>query len=532
MKIALVAAPYPLEEAPSPPLGLCYVAAACESTGADVTILDYIVRKYTPEKLARELDSFRPDVVGTSSVTMNFFAAADILRTAKRYNPALITMMGGPHVSFDVENTLRQYPEIDLIVIGEGEETLQELIPVIKDRNAWKDVKGIAFHEDDRIVFTGERELIQDLDTLPLPARHLLPMSRYQALGYPVSIITSRGCPNKCIFCQGRRMVGYKVRHRSHELVVDEIEDVLSYGWNRINVADDIFTANKKRVVSFCDELKKRNLSFTWSAFARVNTVDLEMLRCMREAGCDAVSFGIESGNVEMLKRIRKGITLDQARKAVQYCKEVGMLAHASFMVGLPGESHETMNDSRTFAEELDILYGYHMLAPLPGTTVRDEVEKYDLEILTNDWNLYDANRAIVRTSHLTPEEMNTFVDAYAETHRVKWREAEERYRNDNCTPEEYLTIEGFYKTQLIFHLLSEDVVEELDPIPLSNGDPVRELSARIAELATNIDRGVIDRSLAHLVTAGYLKHSDEAGAAHWYWTYNNRSDRSPVPYS
>lgn len=235
MRVAIVASPYPLEEAPSPPLGVCYVAAACEEAGADVTILDYIVRKYSPEKLAYEMDEFRPDVIGANSVTMNFKGAAAIMQDAKRHNPDVITMMGGPHVSFDAASTLNKYPEIDLIVIGEGEETLKELLPVIHNRSKWEHVAGIAFRKDGEVVFTGRRELIHDLDTLPIPARHLLPMNRYQALGFPVSIITSRGCPNQCIFCLGRRMVGYKVRYRSPKLVVDEVEEILSYGFTRID---------------------------------------------------------------------------------------------------------------------------------------------------------------------------------------------------------------------------------------------------------------------------------------------------------
>ena len=130
MKIAIIAPPYPLEEAPSPPLGVTYVAAACEQAGCEVRILDYIVRRYTKEKLAAELDGFAPDVVGATSVTMNFKGAAAIIQDVKRHNPAIITMMGGPHVSYDWANTLVKYPEIDLIVVGEGEETLRELLPV------------------------------------------------------------------------------------------------------------------------------------------------------------------------------------------------------------------------------------------------------------------------------------------------------------------------------------------------------------------------------------------------------------------
>jgi anaerobic magnesium-protoporphyrin IX monomethyl ester cyclase len=531
MKIVLVAPPYPLEEIPSPPLGICYAAAACEAAGAEVVILDYIVRKYTPEKLTAELDALKPDAIGTSSVTMNFTAAADIMRRAKKNNPSVITMMGGPHVSFDIENTLTTYPEIDLIVIGEGEETLKELVPRLSTRDSWHGIKGIAFKEKGKIVFTEPRELIQDLDTLPLPARHLLPMSRYLALGFPVSIITSRGCPNRCIFCQGRRMVGYKVRHRKPKLVVDEIKDILSYGWTRINIADDIFTANKERVLEICSEIKKRAVSFTWSAFARVNTVDREIIEAMREAGCDSVSFGIESGNPEMLKRIKKGITLDQARKATKYCKDAGMITHASFMVGLPGESEETMRDSGNFAEELDIQYGYHFLAPFPGTTVREKIEDYDLDILTDDWDLYDANSAIVRTSQLAPKDMENFVSALTEMHQDEWRKTEKKYHEGTCTPDEHIQIEGFYRMQIIFRLLSEDLIETITTSE-DEEDPVGELCDKISEIIADIEcNELVKRTITSLLDAEYIKSKRSDGTITWYWTHNNRLDELPVSH-
>ncbi|MBR9982737.1 MAG: cobalamin-dependent protein, partial [Desulfatitalea sp.] len=278
MKIALIAPPYPLEEAPSPPLGLCYVAAACEAAGAQVVLLDYIVSRYTPEKLRAALDAFGPDVVGATAVTMNFPDAIEIIREVKAHNPAIVTMMGGPHVSFDAENTLTLHPELDLIVMGEGEATLAELVPALLAPQRWPAIQGIAFRSGAAVFQTPRRPLIADLDRLPLPARHMLPMSRYQALGFPVSIITSRGCPNRCIFCLGRRMVGSKPRFRDPQRVVDEIEHLLSYGITRINIADDLFTANKRRVRALCAEIARRGVRFDWSAFARVNTVDPETL--------------------------------------------------------------------------------------------------------------------------------------------------------------------------------------------------------------------------------------------------------------
>ncbi|MBM3133585.1 MAG: radical SAM protein [Chloroflexi bacterium] len=525
LRVALIAPPYPLSEAPSPPLGLAYAAAACAQAGAEVAIFDYIVRRYTPEKLRRDLDSFEPDVVGATSVTMNFLAAADIIREAKRYDPSLVTMMGGPHVSYDVEGTLSRYPEVDLIVMGEGEKTLTELLPHIAEKGSWPKIKGIAFRRGKEIVKTPARPLIEDLDSLPFPARHLLPMSRYLALGYPVGIITSRGCPNQCIFCLGRRMVGAKVRPRSPSRVVDEIEELLGYGFTRINITDDTFTANKDRAKAICGEIKRRGAKFVWSAFSRVNTVDPEILAIMRDVGCDSISFGIESGNPEMLKRVKKGITVEQARAAIRYCKEAGIGAHASFIVGLPGENPETMNDSKKLAEELGIQYGYHMLSPFPGTTVREKIDEYDLEILTDDWNRYDANRAIVRTSSLSDAEMNRFLDDFLLAIEEAWKEVLKRYEDGTATPEETFKVDALSRMELMYKLLSEDVIEEVGPVSPNGREPVGELALKIAPL-TRFGPDFIARALGPMAAAGHLKFETENGNTRWFWTHNKRVDR------
>jgi radical SAM superfamily enzyme YgiQ (UPF0313 family) len=454
---------------------------------------------------------------------MNFKGAAAIIQDAKRHNPAIITMMGGPHVSYDWANTLKNYPEIDLIVVGEGEETLRELLPVIRDQAVWDTVKGIAFRKDGQTHFTGVRAFIEDLDTLPVPARHLLPVSRYLALGFPVSIITSRGCPNQCIFCLGRRMVGQKVRYRSPRLIVDEIEDIISYGFTRINIADDLFTSNKERVQAFCDELKNRGIKIAWSAFARVNTVDAEILAVMRQAGCDTVSFGIESGNAEVLKRVKKGITMEQAVKAVQACKESGVNSFASFMIGLPGESPETIADTYTFAEGLGIDYGFHLLAPFPGTTVREEQEKYDIEILTDDWDLYDANVPIVRTSRMSETYVADFMKSYDARERDRWDCKVKRYAEGTCTDWEGLHVAGHNRMQLVFQLLSTDLIERNGVF--NNGDSsVKVLAERITQ-QTGAQPKLVQDTLQQLNDAGYIKPLANAATTRWYWTHNNRSD-------
>jgi anaerobic magnesium-protoporphyrin IX monomethyl ester cyclase len=505
---------------------LCYVAAACEAARARTIILDYIVSRYTPEKLAAALDRFKPDAVGATSVTMNFDAAIGIIRDVKAHDPAIVTMMGGPHVSFDAANTLRRYPDLDLAVIGEAEHTLAELIPAIHDRAAWSAIRGIAFRLEDRIVITPARPLIEDLDSLPLPARHLLPMSRYQALGFPVSIVTSRGCPNQCIFCLGRRMVGQKARFRGAGRVVDEIEHILSYGFTRINIADDLFTASRRRVEELCRHITDRGVRFDWSAFARVNTVDPEMLKTMRAAGCDSISFGIESADPGILRTVRKGISVDQARRAVAWSKAAGLRAHASFMVGLPGESPESLEATRQLAEELEIEHGYHFLSPFPGTTVREEIDKYDLEILTDDWRLYDANQSIVRTSRLTPGQMDDFVARIYKRHDERTDVIKARYRQGTCTEEEFMMIEGYYRMTLIYKLLAGDIITE-EEVLTATQDPAEALVTRVAN-TTGMDTGLIERTLKSLIAVGYIKYEQVRDGFTWFWTYNKQLARSP----
>ncbi len=519
MRVALIAPPYPLEEFPSPPLGVCYVAGACESAGAQVRIFDYIVSQYDPKKLKNQLDEFQPDVVGATSVTLNFPAAAAIIKTVKQLRPSAVTMMGGPHVSFSAELSLRNYPEIDVIFLGEAERALQKWLPVYNDRSVWHTIKGIAYMSGREFISTGPGEFIEDLNTLPMPSRRLLPIAKYQALGFPISIITSRGCPNKCIFCLGRKMVGFKSRYRDPKLVADEIESILAMGFNRINIADDLFTANKKRVEVFCEEILRRGIRFAWSAFARVDTVHEETLRLMHQAGCDAVSFGIETGNPELLKTIRKNITLDQARHAVALCKKAGIQAHASFMIGLPGESHQTMNDTLEFAKSLQIEHGYHMLAPFPGTTVREHAADYDIEILTDDWEKYDANRAIVRTSHLSAEEMDEFVAAAYRPIFEEWEAMKKRHAMGLSQGVEWLRVEGDKRLQLMFKILSEDLVEKQGAVPNTGFESsLEELSRRIA-LETGFELSFVKRYVMDCVTKKHLTCAENNGLAVWQWS-------------
>ena len=526
MKVALIAPPFPLDEAPSPPLGLCYVAAAFREAGAQVILLDYIVEKYTPEKMRKSLEEFQPDAVGTTAVTMNFKGAAEILGDVKAFFPELITIIGGPHVTFDSANTLKQYPAIDVVALGEAESTIKEFTPQILNRKAWHSIQGISFLDGKNLVNNERREFIKGLDSIAQPVRDILSVSRYLALGFPVSIITSRGCPYRCIFCQGTRMVGHKIRYREAEQIADEIENILALGFRRINIADDFFTSSKKRVRMLCEEIKRRNIKFEWAAFARVNSVSHELLEMMMEVGCDTISFGLESGNEEMLERVEKHMKLDQARKAAKICKEVGMNVFSSFIVGLPGETKETLQDTRDFAEELGTEFGYHFLAPLPGTPIRDEIEKFDLSIQSTDWNEYDANRAIVSTSKLSQQQMEEFVAEYEAGCKEHWDKTEINYRNGTADEMEIMKFESRQRLEFIFEVLSEDVIElAAQDIPATDGQSVTEGLINILAVAAKkanvvIDNKVICQTVNHLVKQGYVIPEVEDGRRSWQWTH------------
>ncbi|MEE9913479.1 MAG: B12-binding domain-containing radical SAM protein [Deltaproteobacteria bacterium] len=522
MRVAIIAAPYPLEEFPSPPLGISYVAAAFEKAGCDVRIFDYIISGYSKEKLAAQLDDFQPDAVGAGSVTMNFYGAQRILRDVKSINPDILTMMGGPHVSFTVEETLRAFPEIDLIFIGEADDTIIEFAPLMKQKKKWRRIPGIAFCEDDEIVNTGKRDFIADVDRIPLPARRLLPISRYRAFGFPVSMITGRGCPHGCIFCLGRKMVGSKVRRRDPGLVLDEMEEIIALGFDRINIADDLFASDTKRVKEICSGMKERKLKLAWSAFARVDTVNQEMFDAMAAAGCDSISFGVESGNPEMLKRVRKGIKLEQAVNAVRMCKQSGMLAHASFMVGLPGETSETMAQTDAFARSLDILYGYHYLAPFPGTTLCEKVGDYDLQILTRDWSKYDANDAIVKTKALSPQDIRDFVAIYDREMNGNWQEVMDNFKTGRNKPYDDLRVEGHHRMNITFAILKEDLIEKLGVMDAAslNGDNEAARKVLIERMQQNIsgDPRLIENTVNDFISRGYISANRSESGCAWQW--------------
>jgi radical SAM superfamily enzyme YgiQ (UPF0313 family) len=455
MKTLMINPPYPFTEVPLIPLGLSYIAGSLEYNGHEVQILDLLVSRYSKEKIARKIEEYQPDIVGMTSVTLNYPIASEILKHCKDMDEEITTVIGGPHVTFSAVETLTEAPWIDIVARGEGETTMLD----IAEGKRPDDIQGIGFRTNGAVTLTEERPLIENLDELPPPARHLFPLSRYRALDSHYSLVTGRGCPFSCIFCVGSKMGGRRVRYRDPKLVVDEVEEGLSRGFTNVNFENDHLTLNHAHLYAVCDEIARRGLKFNWHAFSRVDNVNPKMMRRMREAGCCHVLYGVESGNQHILDRIKKKITLQKVREAVAMARDAGMSVQASFILGLPGETRETMMRTLEFAQQLDTFYGLHVLAPFPGTEVRENAEEYGIEILTHDWAKYDANRPVTRTKECSPEDVTALLHRY--------------YRGLRLTQDELDGIESDQaeiekqkrRPPLAWALLRGDVIESLGAI-------------------------------------------------------------------
>jgi radical SAM superfamily enzyme YgiQ (UPF0313 family) len=525
MRVLLVNPYYPISETPSPPLGLACLAAALESAGIGVKILDFVVFPYSKAILEKELKQFNPQLIGVTAVTMSIDSALAVVQDAKSIAPEIRTVVGGPHVTFCAQETMNGCEAIDFIVRAEGEETIVALANALQKGTDLENIEGLAYREGDTIKSTRERPFIKEIDALPLPARHLIPMGRYRALGLPVSITTSRGCPFQCIFCVGRKMVGATVRYRNPKKVVDELESLNSLDFEQINIADDLFTASKRHCLAVCDEIIQRELKVKWTSFARVDTVSGEVLKRMKAAGCSAVSFGVESGSPDMLKRIKKGITVNQVYEAVEMCNHAGITPQASFILGLPGETPQTLQETISFGKRLKKMgaqYGFHLLAPFPGTDIRINLKAYDLQILSRDWKDYHANRAIVRTKTVSQDMMNAVVVDWEDQFNLWLDGIKHRRENGQATPSEAWPLTKLEHTVLIYELMMHNVIEDNGRVKhggatAAKAEAVSQLVDHIAN-AVSQSRGQIASSLGYALEQGYLTYSQQDGYCRWKW--------------
>jgi anaerobic magnesium-protoporphyrin IX monomethyl ester cyclase len=527
MRVLLINPYYPISETPSPPLGLAYLAAALIQAGVEVKILDYVVYPYRRDVLESVLKEFKPQVAGATAVSMTFDHARRVLSDLKTIDPDILTVMGGPHVTFCAQETLDTFADLDAVVIGEGEETLVDLSAAVECNRNLDTVSGIAYRMGSKIMTTPKRNWIKDLDALPFPARHLMPLGRYRTLGMPISMTTSRGCPHKCIFCVGRKMVGAKVRYHSAERVANELQYLADLKFHQINIADDLFTANQNHCLAICDEILQRNLEINWTSFARVDTISEKLLSRMKAAGCTAVSFGIESANPAILKTIKKGITVEQIRNAIRICRRVGISPYASFILGLPGETPQTIKETKAFAANLQIeglSYGFHILAPFPGTEVREQSHHLGIRILTDDWSKYDANRAVIETATVNHRMLDDVVVDWEDQYDQYLGHIHENIQNGSATADEISQLKNLENTVTLYDLMMQKHIEECGSLTLAGVDSeiskeksLEVLIDRITR-SSDMDPNRLKVTLQQVVEDGNLKLIRRDDKLRWEW--------------
>ncbi len=374
MRILLIY-PYCLEErlhtedAEVVPIGVYYVGAMLIENGYDVEILNWHDIRRTPEKIPAIIRKKHPDVIGFSILHANRWGGIEIARIAKEIFPAVAIVFGGIGATNLWRHLLTHFPQIDYIVMGEGEITFLELIRTLekKNRKAPGKISGIAFRQDGRPVKTKARAPVADLDSLPNPADHFT----YRHL------ILSRGCPGACTFCGSPRFWKRKVRFHSATYFVDQIERLHRKGVTFFYVSDDTFTLRKKRVIDICRQILHRQLRVTWAAISRVDTIDEVILEWMRKAGCIQISYGVESGSEKIRRLLGKPFTTDRIEAAFRRTARWGIMARAYFIYGCPGENWQSIQQTLDLLDTLKPLAAiFYILDIFPGTLLYDDYRK------------------------------------------------------------------------------------------------------------------------------------------------------------
>ena len=361
------------------PLGILYIASYLEDKGYNVKLIDaeqyLLTQNETVEEVRKIKTQYENCYIGITSSTVSFNNASLLAQNLKNNFPDIKIILGGVHVTSLPEHAMN-CGYFDYGIIGEGEISIYELIDTLEKRGDISLVKGIVYREDNKLVYTQKRELVKNLDEFPFPARHLLKnitkyvpgLSDYKTL--PVTnIITSRGCPGMCTFCSNA-VFGRTYRSRSAQNIFEEIRDVIkTYKMKEIHFIDDTFLLNKKRVYEVFDLCQKNKLKFSWSCYSRIDNVDYKFLKFLKENGCWRISFGIESGDKQVLKDIKKNITLDGANEIITACNKLGIKTTGLFMIGHPTDTIKSINNTINFALKIPFSDAACCVStPLPGS--------------------------------------------------------------------------------------------------------------------------------------------------------------------
>ena len=413
----------------APPLGIAYMAGVLQENNIDVEILDASAEDMDFKDVEKELLKRKPDLVALTALTPTIGRALETAQVVKETLPDSIVVMGGYHPTFNFIETLED-ENVDIVIRGEGEYIMLNLVQALENQSSLHDVKGIVFEDKNskEIVVNPEAPLIQDLDELPFPALNLLPMKKYRLLDmdtHMTTMITTRGCPMQYSFCSSAAMHGKKIRERSVENIVDEIEYLkTNYDIDTIAFMDDTFTLKKRKVMAICDEILKRNIEIMWGCTSRVDTLDEKLLKKMKESGCITIFIGVESADQQQLDNMCKNTTIAKIENAFKIAHKLKIRTIASVALGMPGDTKEIMNKTVKFVHKLKPNYAIYSLAtPYPGTRFYKEAFEKNL-IKIKDWSKYTLITPILETIDCSLNDMRkiqakAFMKFYLRPHYI-----------------------------------------------------------------------------------------------------------------
>lgn len=379
------------------PLGLAYIAAYLEEWNIPVRIIDAPAENLGVEDIVRDVVSHHERIVGITMLTPMFGVVKLLCSELKKTAPDCLIVLGGAHCTALPEETLREIPEAGIICIGEGELTMAEIAEEPDGR--FERIKGICFHRGDRLIRTDPRPYLKDLDRLPPPARHLLPMKKYHLTGsrvgktpYCPTVLVARGCPFSCSYCS--HPLGKQYRVHSVGRIIAEIRELIArYDASQINIEADTVTADRRFIKSLCSGLIEEGINehIRWTCESRLDTVDEEILYLMKEAGCWQISYGVETGSQRLLDMINKNFSLSRIRETCRITKKVGISIRGFFMLGIPTETREESLNTIAFAIKLDPMWAQFTLTiPYPGTPMFNELQSSG-KIKCRDWSKYNT---------------------------------------------------------------------------------------------------------------------------------------------
>lgn len=406
-KTILINPPYSLEErygvqikafgAISEPMALAYLASSLEKEGFPVEILDAQALELTQIDVVEYVKKSRADVVGITFLTPMFYAVQEVAKAIKNACSRIKIIVGGAHPTALPENTLEECPAIDYVCIGEGESVIINFLKYVTGNKKESEVPSLAYRYNGRIISNPAADFIKDIDSLPKPARHLLPMDRYKLTAsrtkysrFCPTIILARGCPFDCQFCS--HPFGRTFRHHKVGRIIDEIREIKQqYQTNQFNFEADTLTLNKIFITELCDAIIEEKLDIKWTCESRIDTVDEVILKKMKNAGCWQISYGVESGCQRLLDIIHKGIKKADVVKVFNLTQKIGISIRGFFMLGLPSETLEESLETINFAKSLNSLWAQFTLTiPYPGTPMFDQFQAQG-KIRHHRWSEYNT---------------------------------------------------------------------------------------------------------------------------------------------